>query len=359
MEQTWFWLVSVMVAIYAVMDGFDFGAGALHLFVARRDEERRLVLAAIGPWWDGNEVWLLAGGGAMFLAFPKVLASGFSGFYLALFLVLWCLLLRGIGIEFRSHVQDRMWRAFWDVVFAAASILMPILLGAALGNVVRGVPLDSTGYFNIPLFTDFSTRQPVGILDWYTLLMGVFALATLLGHGATFLAWKTDGPVQARTLRAALPLWLVVLLLWAVVTVATSIIRPEVFQGWRASPLAWLATLVYALGLAAAFLGLRTGRHLLAFLGSAAFILGILAATAASLWPIMLRSTLNPAWSLTANNAAVASAGLKKGLAWWLLGFPIALGYFAMLFRLFRGKAQAAEEGDVIQVVAMKREPSA
>lgn len=129
MEQLWFWLVSVMVALYAVMDGFDFGAGTLHLFVARTDPERRQVLAAIGPWWDGNEVWLIAGGGALFLAFPRVLASGFSGFYLALFLVLWGLILRGIGIEFRSHVQDRLWRTFWDAVFAGSSMLLPLLLG--------------------------------------------------------------------------------------------------------------------------------------------------------------------------------------------------------------------------------------
>lgn len=346
MEQLWFWLVSVMVAIYAVMDGFDFGAGALHLFVARRDDERRQVLAAIGPWWDGNEVWLLAGGGAMFLAFPRLLASGFSGFYLALFLVLWCLVLRGIGIEFRSHVQDGMWRAFWDGVFAVSSILMPILLGAALGNVVRGVPVDASGYFNIPLFTDFTTRNPVGILDWYTVLMGVFALVTLAAHGAAFLAWKTDGAVQARTLKGALPLWGGVLVLWAVVTVATSNVRPEVFQGWRGSPLAWLATAIYGFGIATVIYGLRSGKHLLAFLGSGAFILGILAATAASVWPVMLRSTLSPEWSLTAANTAVAASGLKKGLVWWLIGFPIVLGYFAMLFRLFRGKAQAAAEGE-------------
>jgi cytochrome d ubiquinol oxidase subunit II len=346
MEQLWFWLVSVMVAIYAVMDGFDFGAGALHLFVARSDEERRQVLAAIGPWWDGNEVWLLAGGGALFLAFPKVLASGFSGFYLALFLVLWCLILRGIGIEFRSHVQDRMWRAFWDAVFAVSSLLMPVLLGAALGNVVRGVPLDASGYFNIPLFTDFTALPPVGILDWYTVLMGVFALLTLSGHGATFLAWKTDGPVQARTLKAALPIWAGVLLLWVIVTFATASVRPEVFQGWKASPFAWLATATYVLGMLGVFHGLRAGKHLLAFLGSGAFILGLLAATAASVWPVMLRSTLGPEWSLTALNSAVATSGLRKGLVWWLIGFPIVLGYFAMLFRLFRGKARAAVDGE-------------
>ncbi|HLP30028.1 MAG TPA: cytochrome d ubiquinol oxidase subunit II, partial [Geothrix sp.] len=168
MHELWFWLVSVMVAIYVVMDGFDFGAGILHLVVAKTNEERREVLGAIGPLWDGNEVWLLAGGGSLFLAFPKVLASGFSGFYLAMFLVLWTLLLRGISIEFRSHLHDGMWRSFWDGTFAFASILLPVLFGAALGNVLRGVPMNQAGEFNIPLFTHFGTANPVGILDWYT-----------------------------------------------------------------------------------------------------------------------------------------------------------------------------------------------
>ena len=346
MEMFWFWIVSVMVAIYAVMDGFDFGAGILHLFVARNNEERRQVLAAIGPLWDGNEVWLIAGGGAMFLAFPKVLAAGFSGFYLAMFMVLWCLVLRGISIEFRSHLGDSMWRAFWDAIFAAVSILLPVLLGAALGNVIRGVPLDPTGYFHISLFTDFSARNPVGILDWYTVLTGVFVLVTLTGHGAAFLAWKTDGPVQARCLKAAMPLWGAVAILWVVATRATAQVAPSLVQGWMKSPLAWLGTAIYMAGLTAIFLGFQTRKHLVVFLGSSAFILGLLAASAASVWPVMLRSTLNPDWNLTAHNASVAASGLQKGFVWWIIGFLIVLGYFAMLFRLFRGKVRAAAEGE-------------
>src|SRR5882762_221641 len=168
MQMLWFGLASATLAIYVVLDGFDFGAGALHVWVARNDRERRQVLAAIGPFWDGNEVWLLATGGILFLAFPKVLASGLSGFYFAIMLVLWSLILRGIAIEFRSHVASPLWRQAWDTVFCAASALLAIFLGAALGNVVRGVPLDARGWFSLELFTDFSAREPVGILDWYT-----------------------------------------------------------------------------------------------------------------------------------------------------------------------------------------------
>ena len=345
MTMLWFWLVSVMVAIYVVMDGFDFGCGALHLFVARTDSERREVLAAIGPWWDGNEVWLLAAGGSMFLAFPRLLAAGFSGFYLALIMVIWTLILRGLSIEFRSHVRDAMWRSFWDGVFAFASVLMPVLLGAALGNVVRGVPLDASGYFNIPLFTHFGTTNPVGILDWYTVLMGVLALATLTAHGALFLAWKTGGNVHWRSRKAARGLWLLVVVLAVAATAATAVVNPGLYHNLPHAPLAWLATALFLGGLVTVFAGLARNRYLAAFLGSSAFILGLLAATAACVWPVMLPSTLDPAASLTAANAAAGPNSLKAGLGWWFVGFPLALAYFALLFRVHRGKVRAPEEG--------------
>jgi len=268
METLWFWLVSVMVAIYVVMDGFDFGAGILHLAVAKTNEERRQVLGAIGPLWDGNEVWLLAGGGSLFLAFPKVLASGFSGFYLAMWLVVWSLMLRGISIEFRSHVADGLWRHFWDATFAVSSVLLPVLLGAALGNVLRGVPLDGSGYFSMPLWTDFQLGPQPGILDWYTVLIGVFALVTVTAHGALFLAWKTDGPVHLRARHLAPRLWLLVLVGWVAASAATARVNPAILHNLPGAPLAWVAILLYLAGLGLVFLGLGRERYLLAFLGS-------------------------------------------------------------------------------------------
>ena len=346
MEGLWFWLVAVMIAIYVVMDGFDFGAGILHLFVAKTNEERREVLGAIGPFWDGNEVWLLAGGGALFLAFPKVLASGFSGFYLAIWLVVWCLMLRGISVEFRSHLKDGLWRHFWDTTFAVSSILLPMLLGAALGNVLRGVPLDGTGYFEMPLWTNFKTGLQPGILDWYTVLIGVFALVTVAAHGALFLAWKLVGPVHERAKFLGVKLWSGVWALWLLASYATSVVNPALFQNLPKAPLAWLASLIFLGGLAVVFIGSKQDKPLLAFLGSSAFILGILAASAACVYPVMLKSTLEPAFSLTAQNASVGVHGLRVGLAWWLLGFPIAVGYLAFLFRFHRGKVKAAAEGE-------------
>jgi cytochrome d ubiquinol oxidase subunit II len=341
MVELWFAIASVMAAVYVVMDGFDFGAGALHLFVARTDAERRQVLAAIGPFWDGNEVWLIALGGVLFVAFPQVLASGLSGFYFAIFLVLWSLILRGVAIEFRSHVEDPMWRSAWDVVFAVASVLLPILFGAALGNVLRGVPLDETGWFSLALFTDFTAAAPVGILDWYTVLVGVFALLALVAHGAIFLAWKTDGHVHDRAHTMAVRVFAVVAVLWPVMTWATSVVRPEFFGALTVRPLAIVSSVLALAGVIAVGTGLRRERHLMAFLGSVAFLIGLLAATAAAVFPVMLHATGGDSLSLTAYGTSATPANLKMAFAWWVIGAPLAVAYFVVVFHLHRGKAVA------------------
>src|SRR3990172_2604530 len=183
MEIFWFVALTFMLIMYVILDGFDLGAGIIHLFAAKNENERRSVLKAIGPVWDGNEVWILASGGVLYFAFPKVYASSFSGFYLPLMMVLWLLMLRGIGIELRNHLQNSMWKSFWDVVFAIASSLLAIFFGAALGNVVRGVPLNEEGYFFEPLWTTFTIVPESGILDWFTVLLGLVAFFTLTVHG--------------------------------------------------------------------------------------------------------------------------------------------------------------------------------
>src|SRR5450432_3513949 len=217
MAELWFGLLGLMLVAYVVLDGFDLGAGMLHLFVARSDAERRTVLGAIGPFWDGNEVWLIAVGGVLFLAFPELLTSAFPGFYLALHLVLWCFALRGVSIEVRSHVADGMWRAFWDALFAVASVLLALLFGVALGNVVRGVPLDERREFTLPLFTNFGTSGQVGLLDYYSVSVGMLSIVLLAAHGAAFLAWRAAGTVRDRCLLLERKLWPSVALLFAIV----------------------------------------------------------------------------------------------------------------------------------------------
>src|SRR5579862_1522938 len=184
METLWFIFIGLMLVAYVVLDGFDIGAGIVQPIVARTHRERAVVLRSIGPVWDGNEVWLIATGGAIYFAFPLLYASSFSGFYLPLIIVLWLLMLRGIGIELRSHVDHDMWRSFFDFLFSAASLLLAIFFGAAIGNVVRGVPLNAEGYFFEALWTDFRTGSQPGILDWYTVLTGILGMVTLGMHGA-------------------------------------------------------------------------------------------------------------------------------------------------------------------------------
>ena len=238
METIWFCLVAVMIATYVVLDGFDLGAGVVHLLVARTDAERRAVLRSIGPVWDGNEVWLLAAGGTLYFAFPALYASSFSGFYLPLMIVLWLLILRGISIEFRNHVESLVWHPLWDAVFAGSSALLAIFFGAALGNVVRGVPLDRAGDFFLPLWTDFTAGPDAGILDWYTVLVAVAALLTLTVHGALWLALKNRGRARTRvpgcSPRSA---WWGVLAAVIAITLVSFRVQPHLQPEFRRAPL--------------------------------------------------------------------------------------------------------------------------
>ena len=346
MAELWFGIVATMLTLYVVLDGFDLGAGALQLLVAKTDAERRQVLAAIGPYWDGNEVWLLASAGALFVAFPQVLAAGLSGFYFAIFLVLWCLILRGVAIEFRSHVADPMWRGFWDATWCLASALLVVFFGAALGNLIRGLPIRPDGWFDLTLFTDWSARPPVGILDWYTVLVGIFALLALSLHGACWLAWRTAGPVQARSRALGRGLAVAVAVAWPLITWATVEVYPDMLAAFVRRPFAWLAALGALLGIAACFAGLRRGRDLRAFLGTSGLVGGLLVATAATTFPVMLRAVPDATRSITATSAGGDAAGLRTALGWWVIGFPIAIGYLVLLLRLHRGKAMAPKDGE-------------
>lgn len=345
MEALWFALVSGMLAVYVVLDGFDFGVGILHRFVAKTDEERRTVLAAIGPVWDGNEVWLIAAGGVLFMAFPRTYATAFSGFYLALMIVLWLLILRGTAIELRSHHDNPLWREFWDTVFSLASGLLTLVLGTALGNLVRGVPLTAEGLPGMPLFTNFVPTGSVGIFDWYTALVGLLAMAALAGHGALYLVWRTTGPVQARSRKYAEKIWRIVVVLWIAATVATAIVRWEQFSNLLGRPWSVVFVALALGGLLGTFRFSRSGRDLAAFLASVSFLLGLMAATMAGTYPCWLRSTTDPALSLTAENTASARYGLQIALGWWILGISLATVYFIFLYRSMRGKVELDSGG--------------
>src|SRR6266851_3031761 len=230
MNTLWFGIVAVMFAIFSVLYCFDMGVGIVHLVVARTDAERRVLLQSIGPVWDGNEVWLIAGGGTLFFAFPAAYASGFSGFYLPLMMVLWLLILRGTSIEFRNHIKSPIWIPFWDFFFSISSLLLAIFFGAALANVVRGVPLAQSGYFFEPLSTNFRLGEQTGILDWYTVLVGVQALLVLMMHGSLWLQWKAEGALNQRAARVAGSCWWAVLVLTALVTAVSFSVQPQISE---------------------------------------------------------------------------------------------------------------------------------
>jgi cytochrome d ubiquinol oxidase subunit II len=333
-------------ALYVVLDGFDFGAGIVAPWVAKTDTERRQVLAAIGPYWDGNEVWLLAGGGALFVAFPGALAAGISGFYFAIFLVLWCLIGRGLSIEFRSHVPDPLWRTVWDAAFWATSTLLALFFGVAFGNLVRGVPLGGDGWFSLTLFTSFQPKDPVGMLDWYTVLAGLFAVVALAAHGAAFLAYKTDGAVALRARVAHRRALVATIVLWPFVTGVTAAINHELFQALAHRPLAWGATALAAAGIIGGLVARGRGNDRAAFLASCGFLIGILGATAASLFPVLMRARGGPDLSITAYQAANDAHGLTVALRWFAVGVPLALFYLGVVHWLHRGRAQAAPEGE-------------
>ncbi len=341
MPTVWFVLVAFMLVAYVVLDGFDLGAGAAHLFIARTDDERRTVLRSIGPVWDGNEVWLIAAGGTLFFAFPALYASSFSGFYLPLNMVLWLLMLRAVGIEFRTHIQSPVWRGFFDGAFCLSSALLAVFFGAALGNVIRGVPLRPDGSFFEPLWTDFRVGADNGILDWYTVLCGVLALVALTVHGALWVSYKTDGSVPVRARRVASSLLAPLLVLAAAALVASLAVRPQLLDNYRRY---WLAGALIPAVVIASYAGLvwfsRRGRDRAAFLSSCAFLAGMLGGVAFGLHPRVLPASTSDAYSLTIYNTAAGQYSLRYGVYWWSAGMLVAIGYFVLVYRMFRGKVR-------------------
>jgi cytochrome d ubiquinol oxidase subunit II len=344
METLWFCLVAIMIAGYVVLDGFDLGAGIIHFCVGRTESQRRRLLKTIGPVWDGNEVWLIAGGGTLYFAFPGLYASSFSGFYLPLMMVLWLLILRGTAIEFRNHLDNPIWRPFFDAVFMGASALLAIFYGAALGNVVRGVPLDSSGSFFLPLWTDFRAGSDAGILDWYTILVGLLAFFTLVQHGALWVALKTEDILEERARRVAIVAWYAVVAMTVVVTGATLLIQPQVSNNLVNYPWGFVFPALSLLGLTGVAIFTHRRDDFKAFLSSCAYIVGMLTSAAFGLFPYVLPSNTDPARGLTIMNTATTPYGLKVALVWWIPGMLLVLGYSTFIYRHFAGKVRLDQE---------------
>jgi cytochrome d ubiquinol oxidase subunit II len=328
LQVTWFFLIGILLAGYAILDGFDLGVGFWHLF-ARKDEERRILLRAIGPVWDGNEVWLLTAGGALFAAFPPVYASVFSGFYLALVLVLLGLIFRVVSIEFRSQLQDPGWRSRWDLAFSLGSILPSILFGVALGNLVRGLPLNESGDYIGGFFA---------LLNPYSLLVGVTGLAMFATHGALYLVLKTEGGLQGKARAWASRAWIVYLPLF-LLSATWSLVAYQ--EGSILLPLA--ASLIALLAIVGIEVFNRAGAGGRAFLASAVSIAALFGAVGSTIFPNLVRASNGASLSLSIFNASASQNSLTILLFIALLGMPVVLGYTIFIYWTFAGPVRAED----------------
>ena len=338
----WFWLVAVMIVGYVVLDGFDLGVGVLHLFLVRTEAERKATLASIGPVWDGNEVWLLAGGGTLYFAFPLLYASAFSGFYLPLMIVLWLLILRGVSLELRNHIDVGVWRSLLDGTFGVSSGLLTIFFGAALANVLRGVPLQADGYFFLPLWTNWQPGVHPGILDWYTVIGGLVALVALTMHGALWLQIKTSSELRRRARSIVTPLGLLLAGLTAVSLAATIAVRPASLNNYFNHPFTFVVPVGVVASLAGVWFLNRKSWPVPAFLCSCLYLFFMLAGACWGLYPTLLPATTGTDRDITLSRALSGSHALAVGLVWWTFGMALAVGYVVFVYSKFRGKVDLA-----------------
>ena len=326
----WFIHVGILFTGYAMLDGFDLGIGALHLFTDK-DEERRIMLNAIGPVWDGNEVWLVTGGGALFAAFPAVYATAFSGFYLAFYFLLAALIFRGVAIEFRSKRPELWWRQMWDVSFAAGSVLSSLLIGITLGNLAWGIPIDANG--------EFAGTFP-GLLKPYPLLVGITTVALFMMHGAIYGVMKTEGALHDKMRGWAMNSIIFFVICATTTTMATLLYVTHITARVHDNP--WLFSLVLANMLAIANIPreFHLGRDWYAFLSSCAAIITLMALFGINQYPDMIYSSPNPEASLTIYNAASSPKGLGITLIIACIGVPVVLTYTTCVYWIFRGKVK-------------------
>jgi cytochrome d ubiquinol oxidase subunit II len=333
LQTAWYFIVGILLTGYAILDGFDLGAGFWHLF-AKKDEHRRLLLNAIGPVWDGNEVWLLAGGGAIFAAFPPVYATAFSGMYVAIVLLAAALIARAVAMEFRGKVGDERWRRGWDIAFASGSVAAGLLLGVALGNVMRGMPLDSAGN-HVGGFFD--------LLNPFSLLVGLCGMAMFATHGALYLAIKTDGELGASAARWAKKAWVAYAVLYLGASAFGIAAHPHLRRNFDRVPALWLvpATAVAAMAFIPVFL--RKGAAVKAFATSAAATALHMATVGACLFPLLVPARNDAALSLWAGNSSSSEKTLGVMLVLALIGMPLVIGYTVFAYRTFKGKVKLGE----------------
>jgi cytochrome d ubiquinol oxidase subunit II len=331
----WYVLFVTIISGYLILDGFDLGVGILHMVLAKNDTERRIMINSIGPIWDGNEVWLVVGGGVLFAAFPLVYASLFSGFYVAMMLILLVLILRTVAIEFRSKRMGHSWRTLWDVTFSLSSLLIALLFGVAFGNIIGGVPLDAEQNIRMSLFD---------MLTPFTLLVGFTTVVMMAMHGAIYLTMKVEGALLVRV-KSWLPKLMVAFFLFnTVVVLAVLFGLPYATANYISSVSLAIFPAIALVALLAAWWLVRKENYFKAFLASSAMIALLLFSGAVSLYPNLLVSTIDTAYNLTIYNGAAATNSLVVMLIIALIGMPFVVVYTAGVYYFFRGKVELTAE---------------
>jgi len=329
----WFVLLGILMAGYAILDGFDLGVGILHL-AARGDKQRRILMNSIGPLWDGNEVWLVTFGGAMFAAFPNAYATVFSGFYIAFILLLFALIFRAVSLEFRSKRRSQSWRRFWDICFFGGSLTATFLFGVAVGNTMAGIPVGEDMEFQ-GIFFD--------LINPFAVLVGLFAVAMFAMHGAIYLYLKTEGPLQDRAHRWMWRTFGFFLIMYMITTIYALAGVPSATRNFVQHPWAWGVVVLNILAIANIMRAIYYYQTMSAFLSSCATIVSAVFLFAMAMFPNMVTSNIDPRFSLTIYNAASSTKTLTIMLIIALIGMPFVLAYTTVIYWVFRGKVRLGE----------------
>ena len=330
----WFLLIGILIMGYAVLDGFDLGVGVLYLFT-KDETAKRVYLNSIGPVWDGNEVWLLTGGGALFAAFPIVYATVFSGFYIPFMLLLAALIFRAVSFEFRGKVSSPGWKKLWDYLFGIGSLLPSILFGIAIGNIISGLPIDISGNY-VGNFLD--------LLNPYSILVGLVSLSFFAMHGSIYLMMKSEGLVKEKVLPYVNRLWMVFVLLYALASFFTLFEAPFQFNGLLNNPIFWVLFILLLVSVALIPVFVKANKFFKAIIFSSLTIISMIGLAALSLFPRLVPSNIDLDFSLTIYNASSSKTSMTAMLYIALIGMPIVIAYTIFVYRVFKGKVVITKE---------------
>jgi len=356
MEIFWYIIIAVVLAVFFILDGYDFGTGIIHLFFTKKEKDKEVIAKSAGLFWDSNEVWLVAAGGMLFMAFPTFYASVFSGFYLPLIIVLWLIIFRAIGLEFRSQFKYQMWKDIWDKSFGVSSLLLALFFGIALGNIVRGVNLGGVEngisvyeghYFFLPLWdSSFSPlSENPGVIDWFTIIIGLISVVTLAIHGANWIILKTNSSINNKLKGIIFKLNIVLTVLTFFSLIVWQIVNPNSLDNFIEKPYLIIFPIIYFIGLIGLFFIKKIKKDIYGFVLSTLLIVGGITSSLASLFPVILPSINKVNEPLTIYNTSASEYGLSVALNWGIIGFILLFVYMIIQKRLMGGKIDKMDYG--------------